>query len=167
MRTVFLDIETTGLNPLKNEIMEVAAIVREDDPGKADREIHFSLPIVERLADAKALEINGYHDRRDELNAIQINRLEAAELLAPLKGALVVGNNIQFDLRFIELLISDAPWYYSPLDLKALVAGRCGMDKPASTKLIAEVAGVPLSKDAHTALVDARWNRDVYDAVTR
>jgi hypothetical protein len=39
------------------------------------------------------------------------------------------------------------------------------MLKPASTKLIAEVAGIPLPKDAHTALADARWNAQVYDAL--
>lgn len=167
MRTIaFLDIETTGLDPLKHEIMEVGIIRRSSDPKVSDWPIHFSLPINTAAADEKALDINGYFARRNELLEIEEAPGQAKALLYDvLKGALVVGNNVQFDLRFIEQFLGDTPWFYCLLDLKAFVAGRCGMREPAKTTTIADVAGVPLSKDSHTALVDARWNRDVYDAL--
>lgn len=166
MNTVFLDIETTGLDPLKHEILEVAALIDYDGDDKNSGIIHFSLPIDLAKADERAMEINGFIERRVALADIRIERGRAkSTLYNVLKGALVVGNNVQFDLRFIEQLLGMAPWYYSPLDLKAWVAGRCGMPKPASTKLIAEVAGVPLPSDAHTALADARWNKAVYGAL--
>ena len=167
MNIVFLDIETTGLDPATHEILEVGMVRRyysEIARENVDYEEHFSLPISEERADAKALEINKYAERRQLLSLIEIDSAKAAEgLREVLADALVVGNNVQFDLRFIERLIGGTPWYYSPLDLKAWAAGMCGMSKPASTKFIAELADVPLSTDAHTALVDARWNRDVYD----
>jgi DNA polymerase III epsilon subunit-like protein len=178
MNVAFLDVETTGLDPQENELLEVAFILRSDDPRTADQEVYFSLPIHLSRSSAQALEVNRFYERQDELDVLRVTYPEALHKLARLKGALVVGNNVQFDLRFIEAFLnrheaflaetgveSTTPWYYSPLDLKAFVAGRCGMLKPASTKLIAEVAGIPLPKDAHTALADARWNAQVYDAL--
>lgn len=166
MSIAFLDIETTGLDPLKHEILEVGIILRHGVPSEPAEVIHFSLPIDLTVADEKALEINKFAERRIALQGLMREPEWAKEMLARrLDGALVVGNNVQFDLRFIEQFLGEAPWYYSPLDLKAFVAGRCGMRQPASTKLIAEVAGVPIPTDAHTALVDANWNRRVYDAL--
>jgi DNA polymerase III epsilon subunit-like protein len=164
----FLDIETTGLDPLKNEILEAAAVVRDDGSWlTGETVIHFSLPITPARADDRALEVNKYEERKEALEAAQITHGEAkSRLYDALKGALVVGNNVQFDLRFIEQLLRCAPWYYSPLDLKAYVAGRCGMRKPANTATIADVAGVPIDKHGqHTALADAKWNMRVYDAL--
>lgn len=159
---ISLDIETTGLDPLRHEILEAALVFENAEY------IHFSLPITRSTADEKALEINRYHERKDALDEIQIAKMSAVEIfMEVLTGALVVGNNVQFDLRFVEQLIQAAPWYYAPLDLKAWVAGRCGMNHPASTATIADVSGVALPEDQHTALSDAQWNMSVYRALSR
>jgi DNA polymerase III epsilon subunit-like protein len=168
MNIAFLDIETTGLNPLKHEILEVGIVLRDQDPGKADEEIHFSLPIDLTKADERALEINGFTKRRAALQEIQAAPSEALQVLVQtLSDALVVGNNVQFDLRFIEQFLGEAPWYYSPLDLKAYAAGKCGLPQPASTKFVVELAATKVGKYAHTALADARWNVRVYDALVK
>lgn len=180
-KTVFLDIETTGLDPRHDEILEVAMIKRTDVAPGADIDLHFSLNINPDRANAKALEVNRYWERRDELGAMQISDGVAANLLwTTLRDAVVVGNNVQFDLRFIEqfLLVnsftptgighdfSPTPWNYHPVDLKALVAGKLGLGEPPwSTKQVARECGVPLPEDAHSAYADAAWNRDVYDSV--
>ena len=166
MNIAFLDIETTGLDPLKHEIMEVAVILRKDSPIEAEQYLHFSLPISEMRADPKALEINGYRERYSDLKAIERTRGKGRSVLYDmLKDALVVGNNVQFDLRFIEQLLGMSPWYYAPLDLKAYAAGMCGLARPASTAFLEELAGTKVGKDAHTALADAEWNVRVYDAL--
>lgn len=174
MRLAFLDIETTGLDPYAHEVLEVAYVVRPDDPTLPERTAHFSLSIDVSKASEDALRINRYYERMDDLFLISVTREDAAaKLLLDLTGALVVGNNVAFDLRFLEALLqrqgfagNDAtPWHYAPLDLKSFVAGRCGMRKPANTKVVAEVSGVPLPQDAHTALADAQWNKRVYDAL--
>lgn len=169
----FLDVETTGLDSAKHELLEVAVITRKNDVAVTDVQLHFSLPIDLDRANDRALEINRYHERRKELAFIEIAPSTARlSLEAALSGCVVIGNNVGFDLRFIKQFLresgrADEPWYYAPLDLKALVAGRCGMSRPASTACIAEVAGVPIPAGAHTALEDCRWNRSVYDALTR
>jgi DNA polymerase III alpha subunit (gram-positive type) len=171
-KIVFLDLETTGLDPRKQEILEVAMLVRE---GRHDREVYFTLPIALNRADSEALKINRYFQRVRELTAAAIPRVRALALFEVyFRDAIVVGNNVQFDLRFIEQFILDytrgnqdpTPWHYHPVDLKALVAGTYQLGEPPwSTKQVAEAVGVPLPRNAHTAMADAEWNRDVYDAI--
>jgi DNA polymerase III epsilon subunit-like protein len=168
---VFLDTETTGLDPFKHELLEVGMIVRE--PGAPDREVNFSLKIDIARAEGRALEVNGYFKRHIALKEVEVTPAKATALFTVhLDGALVVGNNPQFDLRFIEQFLyrsaaeSTTPWYYHPVDLKALVAAHAKLGPPPwSTPEIAEAAGVPIPRGSHTALVDARWNRDVYDNI--
>lgn len=180
-KIVFLDIETGGLNPRHDEIVEVAMIKRTDKAPGADMELQFSLNINPDRANPEALKINRYWQRRAELADMQVSDgLAAALLWAALRDAVVVGNNVQFDLRFIEQFLivnsfqpsgigndfSPTPWSYHPVDIKALVAGRLGLGEPPwSTKRIARESGVPLPEDAHSAFADATWNRDVYDAM--
>lgn len=165
--TVFLDIETTGLDPACDQILEVAM--------RGDSYFHFALSINEQAADAKALEVNRYFERCDELEAITVSEQQAlGYFLRGLTGKVVVGNNVQFDLRFIETFLrrwwcgrNSTPWHYHPVDLKALVAGKYGLGPaPWSTKQIADAVGVPLPDDAHSAVADCEWNRAVYAKVT-
>lgn len=172
----FLDVETTGLDPQRHELLEVAAYIvgnpRSASPRRFDV-VHFSLGIDEARANPDALKINRYYQRYEDLRLSRMPRLSAAKhVAASLKGVTVVGNNVAFDLAFLSAFLGEhghdpRPWHYSTLDLKAYVAGRAGMPYPASTATIAEVAGVPLPDDAHTALADAQWNYDVYKALTR
>jgi DNA polymerase III epsilon subunit-like protein len=166
MNTVYLDIETSGLDPFQHEIIEVAMI--SEDPAT---EIHFALPFSLRTADPNALAVNKWDRRRLALKGIEITPHKANALFTVyLDGAVVVGNNPQFDLRFIEQFLvrqassNPTPWHYHPVDLKALVAGRYALGPaPWSTNQIAEAVGVDLdSRAAHTALGDARWNQEVY-----
>lgn len=180
-KLVFLDIETTGLDPIRHEILEVAMIKRTDSVPGADQEVTFSLNIDPLAAEPRALEVNRYEERKDALAEAQVPDSFASRILfGTLKDAIVIGNNPQFDLRFIEAFLrrnafevlgigmpfTPTPWNYHPVDLKALVAGKLGLGEPPwSTKQIARESGVPLPEDAHAAFADAAWNRDVYDSV--
>lgn len=120
---------------------------------------------------------------------LPMKRAEAVDaILTVLRGAVLVGSNPGFDDRFLRKLLGlgSAQWHYRPVCIATLAAGqKLGMAK------IARLAGVePLPSDevrfpfssrdlsrwtgveppgpgvAHTALGDARWARDVFDAVT-
>ncbi|WP_333744104.1 hypothetical protein [Streptomyces ardesiacus] len=111
-----------------------------------------------------------------------------AAVMDVLSGAVLVGSNPGFDDRFLRKLLGpgSAQWHYRPVDFATLVAGsRFGMAKvirnfggkpgpndvpafPFSSREMSRFVGVepPGDDAAHTALGDARWARDVFDAVT-
>jgi DNA polymerase III alpha subunit (gram-positive type) len=164
-RLAIVDIETTGLDSEKHQILEYAACLLPENDW-----VHFSLPIDTALASDQALEVNEYYERRTELLSIEEHPYEAAELIhQDLKGRIFVGNNPQFDARFIAKLLDkydlQPSWNYHLVDLKALVAGSFRIAPPWSTADIAKWIGVPLPDNAHTAIADVEWNVSVYTAL--
>lgn len=109
-------------------------------------------------------------------------------ILNVLGGAVLIGSNPGFDDRFLRKLLGpgSAQWHYRPVDIATLAAGRkLGMTEvarrtgakplpsdevpfPFSSRALSRWTGVepPGPGVAHTALGDARWARDVFDAVT-
>lgn len=170
MTYTFLDIETSGLDPRRDYIIEVAMLRWPERD-----HVVFALPFDPGDADEQALEINKYWEREEELARREVTLRGAnVNFLWGLKDRVVVGNNVQFDLRFIEQWLIDfgatdtTPWHYHPVDIKALVAGRdwrgyhdLGLP-PWSTADIARASGVALPANAHSAYADAKWNRDVF-----
>lgn len=118
---------------------------------------------------------------------VPMTRMQAVSaILSVLRGAVLVGSNPGFDDRFLRKLLGAAPWHYRPVCIATLAAGqKLGMAKlarlagaeplpsdevqfPFSSRDLSRWTGVepPGPSVAHTALGDARWARDVFDAVT-
>jgi DNA polymerase-3 subunit epsilon len=100
MAMIYLDTETTGLDPLQgHEIIEIA-IVTDYDDGTTE---YWECKIKPRrldLADPRALEVNGYSqelwkDAKDMRDAI-------IDIGVRLQKGLVVGYNPHFDWQFIK-----------------------------------------------------------------
>ena len=92
----FLDTETTGLTPGRHEVIEVAALV-------GDRLYHWMVR-PERLEDAepKALEVNGYARFPERWEGAKTMKEVGPEIMAALKGTVVVGHNVGFDLDMLN-----------------------------------------------------------------
>lgn len=171
MRLIFLDLETSGLNPFYHEIMEIGMVIRTDH----DIEYSATFPFSFKNADPEALNVNQYHRRvrQGEWSSPTPRGDLADHILKVTDGAILVGNNIQFDVAFLRYFLwMNRPtvtptWYYASVDLKALLMGYTGVTPPASLSAIATSLGVPEPRPKHTALGDARWNRDVWDAYVR
>lgn len=116
-------------------------------------------------------------------------------LMDILDGAHLVGSNPAFDDRFLTKLFNEAGlpprWHYRTVDIAALAVGHLYGQAYTLTKqncdaeyynradnLLADgwrsyelsrLMGIepPNKEAAHTALGDARWARDVYDAITK
>lgn len=167
----FLDIETSGLDPFEHEIIEVAYLLERADVLGA-RTVQFSLLFDHSKAETMALEVNGW-GTREFAPLIKDHREAAAKLAFDLKDAIIVGNAVHFDTEFITHFIrryapalDSRPWDHRLVDLKSLAAGRIRID-PAelNSDAIGRHFGVPLPRDAHSALADARWNRELYHAM--
>ena len=109
-----------------------------------------------------------------------------------LRRATIVGSNPAFDVAFMTALLQRQdppfrlPWHYRTIDAPTLAAGYlhgsltaaaggdrsiyAGQYPPDRFRSydVSEQMNVPRPADdvAHTALGDARWARDLYDAVT-
>lgn len=190
MKLIFVDTETTGLDVRRHHVWEIAAIVRE--PGLPDEEHLFHVRPDLSEADPKALEIGRFKERfavKDGWDACETGEngfafnLAMGEFLMELQDILrdgvLIGSNPAFDDRFLTALMQDhqlkTPWHYRPDDVVALAAGwlyahgeTAALTRPWRSYEISEALGVPRPADdvAHTALGDARWARDLFDAVT-
>ncbi|MFD5027051.1 exonuclease domain-containing protein [Streptomyces sp. NPDC058373] len=188
-KLAFVDTETTGLDPFLHEVWEVAVILRED--GHDTEHTFRLLPACFADADPKALEINRYMERVTAPGWKWDDRQAAArQLYRLLDGAIVIGSNPAFDAEFLANFFGGyfekpKPWHYRTIDVATLAAGRqyglavtlSGVggelrdgDLPAlpfSSYGLSRWAGVepPAPDVGHTALGDARWTRDLWDAL--
>lgn len=120
---VFLDTETTGLDPMVNEVVEFAAIKRNAQGEELDR-LHLKIRAeyleappawAEYLPSFsyskwtantnKALEVNGCS--REELTSTErmCSASAAALIVAFIRNCTVIGQNISFDMSFIEQMV--------------------------------------------------------------
>ena len=158
VKTVFLDTETTGLSPTKHEIIEIGMVI-EHPSGAVESWCTKIAPSRIETANPKALEINGFTPEAwEEAPALS----EVLPIVTEhLSGAVVVGHNVAFDLRFIRQVLDDvhlsehdtqvlAREHLTPLGLRSVSLDNCR-----------RWFGWSLD-GAHTALVDAEDCRKLF-----
>jgi DNA polymerase III alpha subunit (gram-positive type) len=164
----FIDTETTGTNPGKHEIIELAVVIARQvtREGKGP-----SIEIIEEcewkikpkhieLADEVALRINGYNEV-DWMFAV--DREKAMEEFAKkTQSCTFVSHNLVFDYAFIEKAFEETGvenrMHYAKLDTISIAFARL-YDVPQADKFslraLCELLKVENSK-AHTALADTK-----------
>ena len=159
MRHVFLDLETTGLDPERHEPWEMAYAV-DDGPI-----LSAIVPHALYRPDPKALKLNGYLDRA--LDVTPDDRFE--ELLrSRLDGATLVGANPAFDAAFLRARWGYAPWHHRLWDVEAYAAGVLGHDALmglAGVALALRHLGHEIPEPDHTAAGDVTTLRACFRAL--
>jgi DNA polymerase III epsilon subunit-like protein len=175
---VFLDTETTGLDELEHEIIEIAFI-----DGNGDTLLHTAVkPEHIETASPYALEINGYNE--GEWAPSPWWKDIAAEVHRLLQGVVIVGQNVQFDMRFINRSLKryfvaqgldaeqvDAEMKkvgYHLIDTVTLSwehLAPAGL-RSLSLAAVCDFLGVE-NPGEHSALWDARTTRRVYEILLR
>lgn len=153
----FVDCETTGLDPDRHEIWELAIIKADHDPDVGvvnETEYVWQFPVDLSVADPMALRIGRFYERRSKVRPSgdvaalcriaypstpakwdSTSRIEAAELIARLlDGRHMVGAVPSFDAKFLERFLrrhGHCPtWHYHLVDVEALAAGWLAGAKP-------------------------------------
>lgn len=180
---VFVDCETTGLDPENHEIWEVGLIC----PGADVEEWSWQLPVDLGRADLVALKIGKFHDRY--LHKSTNPRRFSTDFERLTRGKHLVGAVVSFDEQRLRRLMTRngacPSWHYHIIDVEALAVGYirglvvAGIASPEQIEVVnslpwksdhlTEVLGVePVSEEErHTALGDARWARRIYEKVQK
>jgi len=166
MKLMFLDIETTGFDRRWDYIIELAAIIYDNQTKEVLEEFHEYIKPGKTIPD-KIVELTGITNRqvndcRDEREVLR-DFIEFVAIHSP--DAIVAHNGAQFDIPFIK---SKADYYFLPMkDLSVIDTLKMARDlKPAVTDLTAQ--GRPSYKQtslakfyginyqAHSAIYDVK-----------
>lgn len=170
-----LDTETTGLDLLQHEVIEVGIVQARVDPTRIIRTKQWQTKIKPRYierASPIALKINGYTDEKWANAAMPTKAI--AEIKSYIQtSSLLVGQNLIFDLRFINKLFEDHgemplkfPNYY---DTKMMAEGlvKLGKLKSSSLDFLSDHFNVKNYGRPHTALADANRTLEVYKILSK
>lgn len=122
---LFVDVETTGLDDRKHEIIETAYILTSPD-GSSVKQTYLARTFPRRLEDAQpdALRINGFTAESWRSGPLSTFAEVAAEIKSVSHNAILVGHNVSFDEGFLKaLLLSEnlePSWHYHKVDTSAL-----------------------------------------------
>jgi DNA polymerase-3 subunit epsilon len=158
---VFLDCETTGLDPNYHEVWELAYAV---DEGPIHS--HF-LPHNAAKFQPEALNANQYL-RRHIPSTLEEALTFEHKVRGALEGATLVAANPAFDAGFLRVRWGYTPWKYRLLDVEAYAMAALHLDEPKGLAYIA--AQLDLRGPDHTAAQDVATLRaafyrlrDIYD----
>jgi len=170
----FIDLETTGLDPNKHEIIEIGCIVArqvsQNGQGCTLEKIEeFEIRVKpEHLetAEPEALRINGYNET-DWVFASDL--AQALKTLSDkTEGAMMIAHNLTFDWSFLEKAFAKTgvlnKMDFHRIDLLSVAFARLYHETKVdkfSLRALTEYFGLT-NERAHTALADIRVSFEVY-----
>ena len=170
-RFLLLDLETTGFDEKKHQILEVGILVIKDF--KVIDQFEVKIKHREYTITAKAMEVNNINIVEHEKEALF--EKEAAERMLEFlnkhkseddEGYIVIGQNVQFDIKFLEEMFLRAYKIkeyrqvisYRNLDIMQLamiknIEGKISLEKQDLDSILKEL-NIEVPKKRHRALID-------------
>lgn len=165
---LFLDLETTGLNPGVHEITEIGALLVSPGDFKVTATLQTKvMPTHLHTATPEALQIGHFDLKTWEKEAVPL--AEALKKLAGMaEGSILSGFNLTFDWAFLQTAFNQCqmedPFYYHRFDVMS-AAFNMLLDETNLTRYsLSEMCrffGVT-NKAAHTAYADAEATFQVF-----
>lgn len=165
MRITVIDTETTGLDLSKHEIIQIAAIILEqEDYGdlKVLKEFEYKIkPYNISSASQEALKINGYNEKDWKFACSFKDLIKELDSIWH-ESDLLLGQNLIFDLRFITKHYKrygvERPKFPKYLDTKHMGSQLVseGMLKSSSMDSMCKHFNIKYKGRAHTALTDCQ-----------
>jgi DNA polymerase III epsilon subunit family exonuclease len=162
----FIDIETTGLNVIRHEIIEIGCVI-STPYFKVIEEFELKIK-PERIedADSTSMKINHY-DSKEWASAYTLT--EAMKIFSKkVKDCIMVGQNVAFDSGFLEYAFAKIgilnTMHYHKLDTISVAWAKLHREPDLEHFSLRELCarfGIK-NKKAHTALSDARATYELY-----
>lgn len=154
---VCIDLETSGLEPKKDKIIEIGAV--RVDEGKITGEWE-SLVNPERKLEEKIVELTGIRDEQ-LAEAKKISEV-LPELLAFLGERPLLGHSVHFDFAFLKRAAVSEKLVFERQGIDTLKIARKYLKELESRSLSALCAYYEIPHKAHRALDDARATTALY-----
>lgn len=171
---IFVDTETTGLNPLEHEIIEIALVRVRQTWGKGEQpqfeliEEWSTKILPENIATANpdSLRVTGYtvNGWKDAIPCIDAMR----EFATRTEGGIMVAHNVAFDSAFIDATLArftiENPMHYHRLDTVSMAYAVLHNTPDVGRYSLAELCkhfGIT-NTNAHSALADARADFELF-----
>lgn len=151
---VIVDVETTGLDPQRDQIWELAVIVL----GEQRRDFAVFVEHDERLADGLPEPFREDHHRRyraalpGTVHSFKDVRRALAGVMV--KRPTLVGAQPWFDAAFLAQIFPDRPWHYRLRCVESMTAGHLGRDVGGLDDCLAALDLAP-NNHPHHAYSDA------------
>lgn len=176
----FVDCESTGLNPKRHEVYEVAITKVTFDPDtknrvESDKDFWIE-PLQLQFANPTALQVGKFYERRaaghqhgSKVVGERMRYEAAIEIAHITEGCHLVGAKPDFDAGFLNAFLRDngaAPaWHHRLIDVESLAIGLIppkseGWGQPQSLSDICSVLGI--KREDHTARGDCNAAREVF-----
>jgi len=162
----FVDIEATGLNLLKHEIIEIGCVVTDPELNVLEEYDIKVKPENINNADPTSIKISHYNtpDWKDAVPLEEAMKIFASKV----KDCIMVGQNVAFDSGFLEYAFAETgianPMHYHKLDTIAIAWAKLHHEPDLVHFSLREMCmrfGIENPK-AHTALSDARATYELY-----
>jgi DNA polymerase III epsilon subunit family exonuclease len=162
----FIDIETTGLNLIEHEIIEIGCVLTTPELELIEEfELKIKPKHIEK-ADPVALKVNHYN-KEDWESAYNFKK--AIKILAEkTQNCIMVGHNVAFDAGFLEHAFNETKianmMHYHKLDTVSISWAKMHNDPDLEHFSLREMCvrfGIK-NERAHTALSDARATFELY-----
>lgn len=162
----FIDIETTGLNLIKHEIIEIGCVLTTPTLQVIEEfELKIKPEHIEN-ADPVSLKVNHYN-AKDWKSAQSLKK--AMQILSlKIQDCIMVGQNVAFDSGFLEYAFAKTgiinSLHYHKLDTIAIAWAKFHKDKDFEHFSLRELClrfGIK-NERSHTALSDARATFELY-----